>query len=57
MPKPRKNEKESDFVSRCIPTVLKDKTAGDSKQAYAICKSMFSAHKEKKEINKLVEEE
>lgn len=37
MPQPGKNESQDDFVSRCIPVVLKDKTAKDQKQAIAIC--------------------
>lgn len=41
MPTPHKGEKQKDFVSRCIPTVLKEGTAKDNKQAAAICFSMF----------------
>ena len=41
MPTPNKGETEQEFVSRCIPIVLRDGTAKDQKQAVAICYSMF----------------
>jgi hypothetical protein len=41
MPKPKKGEKRKDFVSRCIPIVLKDGTAKDQDQAVAVCNSMW----------------
>ncbi len=41
MPKPRKGEKQSDFISRCVPIVISDKTAKDNSQATAICDSMY----------------
>jgi len=46
MPKPLPNEKENDYMKRCIPIVLKEGTAKDSSQAAAICHSMFKKHKE-----------
>lgn len=45
MPNPKKGEKQKDFVSRCIPEVLKDKTASDQTQAAAICYSMYKEAK------------
>jgi hypothetical protein len=45
MPTPRKGETESDFVTRCIPVVLDDGTAKDTKQATAICFSMYAQAK------------
>lgn len=42
MPTPNDEESEEDFVSRCIPIVLKEGTAEDNKQAAAICHSMFT---------------
>jgi ATP-dependent Clp endopeptidase proteolytic subunit ClpP len=45
MPTPRKGETEKDFVSRCIPIVLDDGTADDSKQATAICYSIWRQSK------------
>jgi ATP-dependent Clp protease, protease subunit len=45
MPTPRKGETEKDFVSRCIPIVLDDGTADDSKQATAICFSIWRQSK------------
>jgi hypothetical protein len=41
MPKPKPGESEKDYVSRCIPVVLKDGTAKDNEQAAAVCYSMF----------------
>lgn len=49
MPKVKPNEKEDDFIIRCIPEVIDDKTAEDGKQAYAICKSIYKQYKEKGE--------
>lgn len=51
MPTPKRNEKRSDFVSRCIPIVLEDGTAEDQKQAAAVCYSMYKQAKEKKMSN------
>lgn len=48
MPTPRPFEKEKDYIERCIPIVLKEGTAKDNSQAYAICKSMFDQHKKNK---------
>jgi hypothetical protein len=41
MPTPGPNEKQDDFVSRCIPIVLRDGTAKDQAQAAAVCNSMW----------------
>jgi len=49
MPTPSKGESQKDFVSRCIPIVLGEKTAKDQKQASAICFSMFRESKKTKE--------
>jgi hypothetical protein len=48
MPTPSKGEKQKDFVSRCIPIVIKDGTAKDPSQAVAICNNMFKSSKKKK---------
>lgn len=45
MPTPRKNEKRSDFVQRCIPIVLDEGTAEDNEQAAAVCYSMWKEAK------------
>ena len=46
MPKPNEGEGRDDFVSRCIPVVLKDGTAEDNEQAAAVCHSLYEeAHK------------
>ena len=39
LPTPSKNEKESDFMKRCMPIATKE--AKDNKQAVAICMSQF----------------
>lgn len=39
LPTPNKNEKESDFMKRCMPAVTKE--SKDNKQAVAICMSQF----------------
>lgn len=48
MPSVKDGESQKSFVSRCIPTVLKEGTAKNQKQAAAICFSMFKEHKKKK---------
>jgi hypothetical protein len=47
MPTPNKNESEVDFVNRCIPIVIADKTAKDGAQGAAICHSIYREHKKK----------
>lgn len=49
MPVPGKNEKEEDFVKRCIPIVIKEGTAKDGSQANAICHSIWEESKKKKD--------
>jgi hypothetical protein len=49
MPKPKKDEKEKDFISRCIPIVMDEGTAEDNKQAAAVCYSMWRESKKEKE--------
>lgn len=51
MPSPRKGETQSDFVRRCIPMVLGEKTTDDPTQAAAICYSMYDRAKKKKRYN------
>lgn len=48
MPTPGKNEKQDEFINRCIPIVMKEGTAEDNKQAAAICFSMWREHMKKK---------
>lgn len=45
MPVPYPDEKESNFIGRCIPFVIKEGTATDNKQAAAICYSIWKRHK------------
>lgn len=44
MPYPKKGEEKKDYISRCIPYVLKEVTTKDEKQAAAICYSMWNKH-------------
>jgi len=41
MPTPHAGESRKEFVSRCIPIVIDEGTAGDSDQAVAVCNSMW----------------
>lgn len=41
MPNPRKGERRSKFVSRCIPIVLDEGTAKSNEQAVAVCQSIW----------------
>jgi len=41
MPTPQKNETKEDFIQRCIPIVIDEKTAENNEQAFAICNSMY----------------
>lgn len=52
MPSPGSKESRKDFISRCIPIVLKEGTAKDNKQAAAICHSIW----EKKGSAEMVED-
>ena len=45
MPEPNANEKESEFIARCVPIVMKDNPKMDNKQAVAVC---FSTWREKR---------
>jgi len=45
LPTPGKNEKEADFMKRCMP--ISSKEAKDPKQAVAICMSQFRRKKSK----------
>jgi hypothetical protein len=47
MPTPNKGESKSDFISRCIPYVIREGTTDDSSQAAAICHSIWKKSKEK----------
>lgn len=53
MPTPREGEQQDEFVSRCIPIVLREGTAKDKSQAAAICYGMWRKHlKNKRQSNK-----
>jgi len=41
MPNPKKDEKEKDFISRCVPYVKKEHPEWEIKQVTAVCYSMW----------------
>lgn len=47
MPTPMKGESQKEFVSRCIPYVIKEGSAKSQDQAIAMCFSMYRQHKKK----------
>src|SRR3990172_4242988 len=49
MPTPKADESRDDYVSRCIPILINEGTTDDSKQAAAICHSMWEKHTAEKE--------
>lgn len=52
LPKPRKSEKEQEFVSRCISDDIMNKEYKDQKQRAAVCYSQFKTrHKMKGEAS------
>jgi hypothetical protein len=53
MPKPKKNEKEKDFIGRCISTRHHEGN-DNNKQNYAVCKSVYD-NKDKKKKKKTKE--
>ena len=57
IPTPNKGENKQDFISRCIPIVLEDKTAKDQDQAVAICNSLWDQSKKSKDEKDDDEEE
>ncbi len=48
MPKPRKNEKENEFISRCMGDDEMNQKYPDKDQRYAICKSFWKNRNKKK---------
>lgn len=54
MPTVKPNESESEFVARCIPVVLADQTAKDTKQAVAVCFAMYKQQTSEKALTKRV---
>jgi DNA replication protein DnaD len=55
MPTPRRGEKQKDFVSRCIPVVLKDGTAKGQDQAVAVCNSMWEDRNKEADVEETEE--
>lgn len=41
MPTPKKNESKNDFIKRCIVITQRDGAAKNTKQAIAICNSLW----------------
>lgn len=56
MPQPKRGESQKKYIARCIPTVLHEGTTKDSKQAAAICFSMWKQHKKKSNGELLAED-
>src|SRR3990172_3492324 len=55
MPTPNEGESRREFIQRCIPIVLEDKTADDPDQAVAVCSSIWERAMAKK--NDIIEDE
>lgn len=56
MPYPKKkNETKSEYISRCIPYVVKEGTAKDEKQAAAICYSMWDKKKNEEKMSNIID--
>lgn len=55
LPKPKKNEKQNDFISRCMSNDVMKKEFPNNKQRVAVCYSNFSRTKKgaKEEVEKL----
>ena len=49
MPTPKKDEKKSDYMQRCVPMLINEGKKPD--QAVAICSSMYDEHKKDKKWN------
>jgi hypothetical protein len=57
MPTPRKNESQDEFLNRCIPEVMKEKTTKSKEHAVAKCIGMYREWKDKDRYKKVNEEE
>ena len=55
MPYPKENETKSEYISRCIPYVVKEGTAKDEKQAAAICYSMWDKKKNEEKMSNIID--
>jgi len=53
MPYPKEGESKENYISRCIPYMMKEGTAKDNKQAAAICYSMWEKNKNESITNKI----
>jgi len=56
IPVPKKGESRKDFISRCIPFVIREGTTKDPKQATAICNSIWRKKKGVKKSTDLQQE-
>ena len=57
MPKPRRNESRKDFMTRCIPYVMKEGGHKDSKKAAGKCGGIYDSYKAKAEEIRKEDEE
>lgn len=55
MPTPNKGESKDKYISRCIPIVINEGTTKDSKQAAAICFSLWKQHHKHAKANDLID--
>lgn len=55
MPYPKQGEEKKDYISRCIPYVIKEGTAKDEKQAAAICYSMWRQNRSDENIEIIID--
>jgi hypothetical protein len=55
MPTPNSGESRGHYISRCIPIVINEGTTKDSKQAAAICYSLWKKHHSKSKGQIIIE--
>jgi len=54
IPKPKKDEKEEQYISRCIATLTKNKDFDSAKQRAAVCYSQWRGKDKKKKESIIV---
>ena len=57
MPTPNKNETHDKYIERCMSYPEMNSKHPDGKQRFAICESMWKAHKTKGWINQVLKKE
>lgn len=56
MPTPKKNERQEDFISRCIPIVKEEDPSLTNEQAAGKCYGMWDQYKKNSKSQKLLSE-